>query len=49
MATRILVQHEGLTYSGEPYSVTSVEVVPHPREACERMVTLEREQWPTLW
>lgn len=49
MAVVLLVQHRGLTYAGEPYSVIGPERVSHPVADCERMKTLEREQWPTLW
>ena len=48
-ARAVLLKHEGLTYGGEPWSVIQWEIVPHPKEDCDRMVALTSEQWPALW
>lgn len=38
-------------WDGEKAVLTGLwaEVVPHTRSDCQQMVTLMREQWPTLW
>jgi hypothetical protein len=46
---RAYLRDEGMSDDGTRFVAYRSEVIPHSRDACERMKTLSREQWPTLW
>lgn len=47
--TVALVYEHGIGDDGEPYAAIYRDVVPHSRNDCERMQSLAREAWPTLF
>jgi hypothetical protein len=44
-----LVSETGLGHDGEPFQAVYVDRVPHSQSACDQMLLLAREEWPTLW
>lgn len=48
-ATRVLLGHTYMTMAGAMVYAEWAEAVEHKRSDCERLVTLTREAWPTLW
>lgn len=48
-ATAVLLDETGIADDGTDYRAIWSERVPHSRSDCSAVVTLMREQWPTLW
>jgi hypothetical protein len=43
------LREEGVDRHGTPFAAYWSERIDHPASDCERLVTLQREEWPTLW
>ncbi len=48
-ATAVLVEDTYISLDGKVCHAMWRDDPEHTRNDCDRMVTLEREQWPTLW
>lgn len=49
IAEHVLVQDAYMTMGGDMVQAIYRDEIPHTKKDCDRMVTLEREQWPSLW
>jgi hypothetical protein len=48
-ALRVLLGHTYFTHDGKAVYAEWSETAPHTLRDCNRLVTLTREEWPTLW
>lgn len=48
-AIAFVIRESGLTDSGEPWLALRTDRLEHPRDDCQAMLLLAREEWPTLW